>query len=270
MKKDNKDVNLGNRLKKAINYIVYLEELNSQKEVAAIIGKDKTNLSKAINGDTAYIKGYYEALCDKYSFLNKDWFVTGKGKMLNDEHESQVEVVPVNEEISNVPKSSGEIISTEEEYRQAIKQGLPLLPEVDFKFAAGQVSLINGTEDITRYWHLPDCKDCEGVAQVVGNSMTPDLPSGCWIALKKHFFHVERYNQIPFGNIFGIVVEDPISGEHHGHIKVLRKYKDPEMAKKYWIAHSINSGEFDDFDIEIAQVRSLWIVKQHIVSDILL
>lgn len=270
MKKDSKDVNLGNRLKKAINYIVYLEELNSQKEVAAIIGKDKTNLSKAINGDTAYIKGYYEALCDKYSFLNKDWFVSGEGKMIKDDQAQQVDDTNTSKEIPIVPKSSGVTVATEEDYKQAIEDGLHLLPEVDFKFAAGQVSLLNGTEDITRYWYLPDCKDCEGVAQVVGNSMIPALPSGCWIALKKHFFDPSRYNQIPFGNVFGIVVEDPFTGEYHGHIKILRKYKDIEMAKKYWIAHSINSDEFDDFDIEIAQVRSLWIVKQHIVSDILL
>lgn len=270
MKKESKDVNLGNRLKKAINYIVYLEELNSQKEVAAIIGKDKTNLSKAINGDTAYIRGYYEALCDKYSFFNKEWFTTGKGQMLLKDQVLQIEDVYDRENYLAVPQSPGVAYDSEEDYQQAIEKGLKLLPEVEFKFAAGQVTLITGTEDITRYWHLPDCKDCEGVAQVVGNSMIPALPSGCWIALKKHFFDPSRYNQIPFGNVFGIVVEDPFSGEYHGHIKILRKYKDPEMAKKYWIAHSINSSEFDDFDIEITQVRSLWIVKQHIVSDILL
>ena len=56
----------------------------------------------------------------------------------------------------------------------------------------------------------------------------------------------------------------------HGHIKILRRYKDQELSRKFWIAHSFNSNEYDDFDIEIAQVRSLWIVKQHIVSDVLL
>lgn len=270
MKKENKDVNLGNRLKKAINYIVYLEELNSQKEVAAIIGKDKTNLSKAINGDTAYIKGYYEALCDKYNFLNKDWFVSGEGKMIKDDHAQQVDDANTSEEIPNVPKSSGVTVATEEDYKQAIDEGLHLLPEVDFKFAAGQVTLLNGTQDITRYWYLPDCKDCEGVAQVVGNSMAPALPSGCWVALKKYTLPSNNPNKIPFGNIFGVVVEDDDTGEYHGHIKVLRRYKEPDLARKYWIAQSINSHEFDDFDIEIAKVKSLWIVKQHIVSDILL
>lgn len=141
---------------------------------------------------------------------------------------------------------------------------------MSFKFAAGQTQLINVTEDITRYWYLPDCKDCEGVAQVVGRSMSPTLPSGCWVALKKYTLPHENPNMIPFGNIFGIVVEDKETGEYHGHIKVLRRYKEQSLSHKYWIAHSINTEEFDDFDIEIEQVRSLWIVKQHIVSDTLL
>lgn len=160
-------------------------------------------------------------------------------------------------------------IVTEEEYQSAIKQGLPLLPEVNFKFSAGQTQLICGSEDITRYWFLPDCKDCEGVAQVVGRSMSPTLPSGSWVALKRYSIPTDNPNAIPFGNIFGIVVEDKETGDYHGHIKILRRYKDSNLAAKYWIAHSINIEEFDDFDIEIAQVRSLWIVKQHIVSDIL-
>lgn len=170
---------------------------------------------------------------------------------------------------SEINEPSDMAIVTEEEYESAIKQGLPLLPEVNFKFSAGQTQLISGSEDITRYWFLPDCKDCEGVAQVVGRSMSPTLASGSWVALKRYSIPTDNPNAIPFGNIFGIVVEDKETGDYHGHIKILRRYKDSNLAAKYWIAHSINIEEFDDFDIEIAQVRSLWIVKQHIVSDIL-
>lgn len=165
--------------------------------------------------------------------------------------------------------SNNMAITTEEEYQSAVEQGLILLPETNFKFSAGQTQLISGTEDITRYWYLPDCKDCEGVAQVVGRSMSPTLPSGSWVALKRYSIPIDNPNTIPFGNIFGIVVEDKETGDFTGHIKILRRYKDTNLARKYWIAHSINEEEFDDFDIEISQVRSLWIVKQHIVSDIL-
>lgn len=252
-------------------FVEVIEKLQiSNQELKDKFNIDKTLKSKIVNGKQNASIDKIAAICEEYENANSEYILTGRGTPLKEDIQKTVEIPVKEDDASNIPTSSGVTFSTEEEYKQAIEKGLPLLPEVDFKFAAGQVSLINGTEDLTRYWHLPDCKDCEGVAQVVGNSMAPDLPSGCWIALKRHFFHKSRCNQIPFGNVFGIVVEDPISGEYHGHIKILRKYKDPELAKKYWIAHSINCDDFDDFDIEIAQVRSLWIVKQHIVSDILL
>lgn len=257
-------------IKERLYEVMEMLGLNDYKVYTNVKSVTKNMMSKLRSGDTGEVSTKIIApFCSYYEQANPDYILTGRGKPLKEET-LQAEEECIGEEIPNVPKSSGVTVATEEDYKQAIEDGLHLLPEVDFKFAAGQVSLLNGTEDITRYWYLPDCKDCEGVAQVVGNSMIPALPSGCWIALKKHFFDPSRYNQIPFGNVFGIVVEDPFTGEYHGHIKILRKYKDIEMAKKYWIAHSINSDEFDDFDIEIAQVRSLWIVKQHIVSDILL
>ena len=77
-----KNPEMGKRLKKAINYIVYIENLNSRKEVVKLLGRNEVNLSKAISGDTGYIKTYYSALCDKYLFFNKEWFATGMGEML--------------------------------------------------------------------------------------------------------------------------------------------------------------------------------------------
>lgn len=200
------------------------------------------------------------AICENRNDINPDYILTGRGEPFK---------TPIGE-MHNIPTSSGAEITTEEEYEDAKKKGFHLLPQVNFKFAAGQTKLLNATEDITRYWYLPDCKDCEGVAQVVGRSMSPTLPSGCWVALKKYTLPSNNPNTIPFGNIFGVVVEDELTGEYHGHIKVLRRYKEQELSRQYWIAHSINSDEFDDFDIEIKRVKSLWIIKQHIVSDILL
>lgn len=194
------------------------------------------------------------AIIKTYPQFNLTWLLTGEGDMFN----------------SNNPSIAAQIIENEEALKEATYKGVKLLPEVDFKFAAGQIQLINGIESIKRYWYLPDCKDCEAVAQIAGNSMSPAYPSGCWVALKKHGFSVQTATQIPFGNVFGIVVQDKFTGDYHGHIKILRRYKDQTLCRKYWIAHSLNDTEFDDFDIEIEQVRSLWIVKQHIVSDVLL
>ena len=77
------------------------------------------------------------------------------------------------------------VINTETEYKEAMEKGLKLLPEVDFKFSGGNAELLGSTDSVKRYWYLPDCKDCEAIAQVAGNSMAPAYPSGCWIALRK-------------------------------------------------------------------------------------
>lgn len=159
------------------------------------------------------------------------------------------------------------IVDNEMDYISAKERGIKLLPEIDFKLVGGE-NQIFGTDTILRYWHLPECNDCDLVVQVVGNSMSPTYPPGCWVALKKYTLP-NNPNAIPFGSVFGVVVRDEYTGDTHAHIKILRRYKDEETSKRYWIAHSINSTEFDDFDIEIKNVVGLWIVKQHIVSDML-
>ncbi len=186
--------------------------------------------------------------------LNRVWLLTGDGEMLTTSPASIPGVVRASELSESPPMEPGTARPR-------------MLPEVDFEFAAGPQLRINEREAVTRHWYLPDCTDCEAVVPVVGNSMLPNLPPGCFVALKRYNLTGDNPNTIPFGQIFGIVVEDEHTGEFHGHIKVLRRHKDPELAKSFWIAHSFNTAEFDDFDIAIQQVHSLWIVKQHIVSD---
>ena len=189
---------------------------------------------------------------------------------------SSKENIPENEGIKNALSYYEEIckkeeanhiriIETESEYLAAKEKGLTIIPEIDFKVSAGIKETI-GSDKVIKYWYLPYCKDCDIVVQVTGNSMSPTYPSGSWVALKRYSIP-ENPNSIPFGNVFGIVVMDESTGETHAYIKVLRRYKDEEMAKKYWVAHSINTDEYDDFDIKIGDVVSLWVVKQHIVSD---
>lgn len=206
------------------------------------IQKGKT---RKISADVA------NAIVKKYPQFNINWLLTGEGEMLKSD---------------NIHT----IIDNKEDYEKAKKIGLPLLPEVDFKFSAGNLEIFNNPEFIKRYWYLPDCKDCDGIAQVAGTSMLPAYPPGCWVALKRVGFDINTPNQIPFGQVFGIVVEDFTTGLYHGHIKILRRYKDPELSKTAWIARSLNTEEFDDFDIPLKSVKGLWIVKQHIVSDMLL
>ena len=219
----------------------------SKRSFAEKVGVAQTSLNDILKGAEP-----------KYSTLSKilkaeplisaEWLMRGEGDM-------------------RVGNNDGMIIDNMEDYISAKEKGLKLLPEIDFKLAGGETQLF-GTDSILRYWHLPECNDCDVVVQVVGSSMSPTYPPGCWVALKKYSFP-ENPNSIPFGNVFGIVIRDEDTGDTHAHIKVLRRHKDEKKSKEYWIAHSINTEEFDDFDIKIKDVIGLWVVKQHIVSDML-
>jgi hypothetical protein len=129
------------------------------------------------------------------------------------------------------------------------------------------VSNVTWVRNVVNYLLLPDCKDCEVIVPMRGESMMPKYPPGSKLALKK--YGMTNPLSIPFGQEFAVIVEDKATGYYNGHIKILRRHPDKELSKKYWIARSINSN-FDDFEIEIEQVRSLWIVKQYSVNNVLL
>ncbi len=194
-----------------------------------------------------------EMILNFYTDINKFWLLTGEGDML-------VQLIP----------ERPFAIDTEEEYKKALDMGMKILPEVSFEFAGGSAELVNITEYTKRFWYLPDCTDCEGVATISGNSMAPAYPSGCQVALKKVGFDSKNPLNIPFGQVFGVVVEDETTGIYHGHIKILRRYPDVNKENELWIARSIDRENYDDFYIKISTVRGLWIVKQHIVQDIIL
>lgn len=225
----------------AINKIEYENKL-SRLQIAEKLGYNYTYLSGVLNGKVPLSKRFTDKLCEEFHIC-----------------------------IGESEKSSeyAELIDTEELYKKAINAGLQMLPEIDFEFSGGSTQLISDNNKISKYWYLPDCEDCEAVATMVGNSMLPMLPPGCHLVLKRYGFDINKPNSIAFGSVYGIVVEDPITGQWHGHVKILKRHKDPEFAKQFWIAHSLNEN-FDDFDIEIALVRGLWIVKQHIVMNMIL
>lgn len=209
----------------------------SIKAFAEAIGMPQTTVNNYVIGSRVCSFELIKKIADTYSDVSLDWLVSGKGKMIASDVEKQ-------------------------EQPQITKD---LIPEVSFSFAAGQKQLVNGKENINRYWYLPDCADCDAVVPIEGDSMSPNMPPGSFAVLKRFHVTANNPNSIPFGQVFGIVVEDEATGDYHGYVKVLRKHKDTEQAKQCWIAHSYNP-DYDDFDIHLSQVRSLWIVKQYVVS----
>lgn len=242
---------LNKRLKELINY--YSD--GNVADFARKIGVEHQKLNRNFNIDSRNKKyptpssEIIQKTLDNLDNVNGNWLISGSGSMLKDDN------TPIYAE-------------TQEQYEKAIAEGLKMIPEVDFTFTAGP-EIVLSDENIIRYWHLPDATDCDVIVPMAGASMLPTLPPGSSLALKRYSFDVRYPNQIPFGNTFAIVVEDLKTNKYHGHIKILRRHKDDELSKRFWIARSTNP-DFDDFDIDISTVRSLWIVKQHVITDVIL
>lgn len=194
----------------------------------------------------------------KYPELNTNWLLTGTEKMIHGTESKQDVTFNFN---------GIKLIDSAEMYEVAMKIGLHLIPERNVFFKGGNDLIeTDEVEYIERYWHIPDADDCTDIIIMSGNSMGQVIPNGTRMALKPIGWNIQYPNEIPFGSIFAVMVEDRVTGKYHGHVKYLRKHKDSELAKNFWIARSEDIENYDDFDIDISMVRGLWIVKEYMIK----
>lgn len=240
---------------------------NRMLEFISYLGLSQAKFEENVGMSNGFVNNIGESIrpsslrkiSDKYPELNTNWLLTGLENML------------IGDEVSSesVPFSFNgvSLIDSAEMYEMAMKIGLHLIPErnVFFKGGAGVVES-DEVEFIERYWHIPGADDCTDIIIMTGNSMGTVLPNGTKMVLKPIGWDVKYPNEIPFGSIFAVMLEDRVTGKYHGHVKYLRKHKDAELSKKYWIARSEDTENYDDFDIDISLVRGLWIIKEYMIK----
>lgn len=198
---------------------------------------------------------------NQYPDLNEVWLKTGSEKMLISETEN----------MKSVTEGYIKIIDTQEMYEKAMSLGMHLIPEKNVFFQGGsEVAVNDEVEHTMRYWHIPDSEDCTAVITMSGNSMGNVVPNGTKLALKPIGFDPNYPNEIPFGSIFAIMIEDRVTGKYHGHIKYLRRHPDHSRCSTLWIARSADTENYDDFEIDISLVRGLWIVKEYMIKTTIL
>lgn len=187
-----------------------------------------------------------ERISEHFPTLSIDWLLTGKGEMLISDSDS-------------LYKNGREL--DEEDYHKALANGLHLIPEREAFFRGGEGGEVNFSSPIVAYWCIPQASKNGEVITVSGNSMAPRLPSGSRVSISPYYFSLNNPTGIEFGKIYAIVVEDPTTGEYRSFIKYLRRHPDRSLEKRYWIARSENREEYDDFEVEISQVRHLYVVE---------
>ena len=116
------------------------------------------------------------------------------------------------------------------------------------------------------YWVIPNAPAGSFIVSMTGRSMMPAIPSGSRLLLSPYSFDRNYPTSIPFGNLFGVVTYDEEQDAYNEHIKILRRHKGGDKDATHWIARSINTEEFDDFDIPMHKVTHLYKVVSCISS----
>ena len=253
------------RLRLLFKNLIDNKIIHSQAHFGQVAGLDKGNLSKYLNDKKEIGEETLEKVVSSIQriqpSLNRDWLVYGEGEMLKSESAAhRVE--------SAVPMTEGKMVADDEEsYQEALsKYGDSLVPEYDIEFRGGPQGLMVESGSLLGYWVIPNAPAGSFIVSMTGRSMMPAIPSGSRLLLSPYSFDRNYPTSIPFGNLFGVVTYDEEQDAYNAHIKILRRHKGEDKDATHWIARSINTEEFDDFDIPVHKVTHLYKVVSCISS----
>ena len=130
------------------------------------------------------------------------------------------------------------------------------VPYYDIDATAGNVTIFaeDGAEYIKEYISVPAFSDCEMYLNVSGSSMYPKYCSGELIALKK----LTDFEVVAYGEAYLIVTRE----------QRLLKYIKKSTQKNMWALHSEHK-DYEPFDIHVAKVLHLYIIKGKITKNII-
>ena len=95
------------RVKKVINWLVFMEYAENERELAEKLGYTKSSFSQIVNGKVPLSERFVQKLASVDRNINEVWIMTGEGNMLNSV-EAGTSVVPI-------PANVWEVIQTQAE-----------------------------------------------------------------------------------------------------------------------------------------------------------
>lgn len=234
------------RLNEAYNYLRFKGIISTQKDVARAMNSTQPNVSSALRGEEKVLTdNFLHRFSNAYEDISSCWLLTGEGSMLTEERSGGVQGKHLDED----------------EYAALREKGLPLIPEYAEAFRGGNAGNPIFYDYVASYWSLPDIK-ADMIIPVEGDSMSPTYPAGSKLAVRRMSFSPDEPFGIPFGEAFAFIAQKD-GDAAVSYVKRLRRHSDPMRAKQYWIAHSDNPN-YDDFEVEITTIQSLWRVAASI------
>ncbi|MDE6268111.1 MAG: XRE family transcriptional regulator [Muribaculaceae bacterium] len=201
----------------------------TQAEFARRISIDPSNLSKVLSGRLPVTDGLINRLVADLG-VSKRWMRDGSDLPFGKE-ELPGHLLMSSDDIHPLPPSR--------------RHGVPVY-DIDVTAGCTELSRVFTSDNISGYIDLPRINpDCV-IVRVSGQSMSPSVPNGCFIAIRP----VSVSGTIFWGQIYVIVLED------YRMVKMVRRHPDPSMV----ILHSENP-QYDDIEIPRSDIQALFLVE---------
>lgn len=199
----------------------------TQSAFAELLGFDPANFSRVLSRKLRVSDGLLNKMVVNLG-VSKEWLATGYG-------------VPF-------PKTASH---WDDNGRQA-HAGAPVY---DIDVTAGCIPLARMLTDerVIGWVNLPNVDPRNAVVRVTGDSMSPRIPNGSFIAIRP----VNLSSPIVWGQIYVVVLEE------YRLVKYVRRHTDRDMV----ILHSANP-DYDDMDISRRDINALYMVEAIVNLDV--
>lgn len=95
------------RIKKVINWLIFQEVAESEKQLADLLGYTKSSFSQIVNGKVPLAERFIKKLCGLDENINEVWVMNGKGEMFKN--------TPNGLQVVTIPKEAWKVIQAQSE-----------------------------------------------------------------------------------------------------------------------------------------------------------
>lgn len=203
----------------------------SQAAFARRIGLDPANMSKHLNGKLPVTDGLVNRIAADLA-VSKSWLATGNG-------------VPFSKETAAGSGYSLPVLDKGAVECRPSDSGIPVY-DIDVTAGARELSRELTDDRIIGSINIPDMRPGCMIVRVFGNSMTPAIADGAYIAIRP----VSDLSCIFWGQIYVIVLDD------FRLVKYVRRNPDRSM-----VTLRSDNPDYDDMEIPRSKIRRLYIVE---------
>lgn len=81
------------RIRKAINWLIFQDVAESEKEIADRLGYTKSSFSQIVNGKVPLSEKFVRKLCSLDENINDVWITNGEGSLLKTDNPNGIDTV---------------------------------------------------------------------------------------------------------------------------------------------------------------------------------